>query len=178
MELYEYLKIFKRYKRAIVSVTLFAIILSAFISVIRSSQYEASFSLIIRPKVLEKTENFQLTDAIEASDRVSRMTESWIREQKWGLTTKRLGAQAIKISFQEASAQSGRKRMEDIKNQSNVFISSLSSTGGLGSFEALGADFSFNKKNPYWIRTLLAGFFAGIVIGLLSALFRHYLSGN
>lgn len=178
MELYEYIKIFKRYRYKIAAVAMVFVFAGLGMSFVRFTQYEGSFSLIIRPKALEKTENFRLADALEASDRMSRMTENWIKEQKWGIITKHLGDQIIKISFQDASESNGRKRMESIKEKSNGFIASLSPTSGLGAFEALSSDFSFKKRDPYLLAFLVGGFLAGFVAGLFLSLFKHYLDNE
>lgn len=174
MELYEYISIFKKYRRKIISIVIVAMLGALGMGAIRSTQHDASFSMIIRPKVLEKTENFQLTDALEASDRVSRMTENWIKEQGWNIKTKRLGAQIITIAFQEKSESAGRGEMEDIKEKSDAFIASLSSSPELGAFELLGSNFSFQKRKPYWAEFLLAGFIIGLLVGFFLALFKHY----
>ncbi|MBI3334902.1 MAG: hypothetical protein HY001_00180 [Candidatus Portnoybacteria bacterium] len=175
MELYEYLKIFKAYKRLIFSIILVGVLLAFSISAYRAQQYEASFFLVIRPKVIEKTENFQLTDIFEASDRVTRMTENWLREQRLDIKTKRLGNQLIKISHLESKEDVAQKQMQGITKKSNEFLSSLSPTNGLGSFEALSADFLFQKRSPYWTLSLSAGIIIGLFAGLFFALFSHYL---
>lgn len=175
MELYEYIKIFKKYRRKIISIIIVVILAALGMSFIRSTQYEAEFSMIIRPKILEKTEDFKLVDAIDASDRVTRMTESWLNDKKIALTTKRLGNQIIKISFDEQNETSARERMKFIQDKSNSFIASLSPTPERGSFEALATDFSFRGRDPLWMVSLFGGLAIGAVIGFFAALFRYYL---
>lgn len=174
MELYEYITIFKRYRRTVIAIVLLGLAAGIFMSVIRSSQYEASFSMIIRPKILEKTEDFKLVDAIDASDRVTRMTENWLNDKKIALTTKRLGNQIIKISLDEQNETSARERMKFIQEKSNIFIASLSPTPERGSFETLATDFSFRGRDPLWRVSLFGGLAIGAVIGFFLALFRYY----
>lgn len=178
MELYEYIKIFKAYKKFVFGITFLGVLLAFLISAYRAQQYEASFSLIIRPKVIEKTENFQLTDMFEASDRVTRMTENWLKEQNLNIKTKRLGSQFVKVSFLEKDENMARKRVDEITKKSNEFLSSLSPTAALGSFEALNKDFIFTTRNPYWVLSLTAGLIIGIFFGAFGALLKHYLASR
>lgn len=176
MELSEFIAILRQYKRFIAAVILLALGASVAVSVIRVQTTEASFSLIIRPKVIESTQNFEFTDVLEASDRMTRMTENWMNAQQRALATRRLGNQVITISFNSHNEEAARAQMSDILTRSNTLLASLSPTPGLGAFEALVSDFSFHPRNPYWLFSLSIGFFAGLVVALFGALFRHYLA--
>lgn len=176
MELREYLKIFSRYRGIIIASVAISIVLAITTSIARLQQSEASFSLIVRPKAIEKTENFQFTDALEASDRVTRMTENWLNEKQLGISTRRLGNQFIAITLSAQSEQAARAQMEHILIQTNAFLSSLSATQVFASFESLATDFSFERKNPFWSISLTLGIIIGLLAGLFGALLAHYLA--
>lgn len=175
MELREYIKIIKNHKIFALEIIGLTVIIALAISFIRTKQEQAVFSLIIRPKVIEKTEGFQLTDALEASDRVTRMMQNWLKEERSDIRVKRLGNQFIKVSFSAADETFAKERVDNINKNTNEFLSSLSPSGGLGSFEAVTADFAFETKNPRWIVSVSAGLIIGLFLGLFGALFKHYL---
>jgi capsular polysaccharide biosynthesis protein len=174
MELYELIKIFKQFKGRILVITFLGLLIALGISTIIAGQQEATFSLIIRPKTLVAGENFQLTDVFEASDRVTRMTENWLKEQDLEVKTKRLGNQFIKISFNGESRSQAQARMEEVTGQSNSFLSSLSPTQELGAFEAVSSDFTFGNKEANSLIAGIAGLIVGMFIGLFYALFAYY----
>lgn len=177
MELYEYFVIFGKYKKIIALLTLGGLVIASMISFAWARGREATFSLIVRPKIVEKTDRFSFSDILQASDLMTRMGENWLNEGGFDIRTRRLGSQVIRVSFFENNQEAAKNRMADIEHRTNVFLASLSPTQGLGAFEALGADFSFYQRNPQWKYSLSTGFFLGLLAGLMVALFLHYLEG-
>lgn len=176
MELAEYIAIIKRHKTLALQIFGGFLILALAVSFFISQQEQADFSLIIRPKVIEKTEGFQLTDVLEASDRVTRMTQSWLKEEGLDIRVRRLGNQFLKVSFSATDETFAKERMDSINKNTNEFLSSLSPSGGLGSFEAVTSDFIFGAKNPRWTLSISVGVILGILFAIFGAFFKHYLA--
>lgn len=178
IELRDVIRILAGQKRIIIAAALLGLVVGATVNGWRSRQSEGTFSLIIRPKVIEKTENFQLTDVLEASDRVTRMTENWLKEQQLNIATKRLGNQFIRVSFTEQSQTRADERITDITSRTNTFLGALSPAQGLGSFEALAADKAFGQRQAYRALFIGAGLFLGLIMGLFVALVRYSMSSG
>jgi len=176
VELSEYIDIVVRYKKTFLTILLASIVLASLSSLYRSRQSQASFSLIIRPRVLVKADRFQFTDVLEASDRVTGMTANWLQGQAGNVNVSRLGNQFIRISLDSASEASAKQIQAGIRKGTNGFLASLAPTQELGSFEVIVSDFSFGHKNPYWLLSISLGAFTGLVVGFFAALFRHYLA--
>ncbi len=176
MELIEYIRIIKQYKVLALQILGGVIIIALAISFVFSQQQQAVFSLIIRPKVIEKTEGFQFTDVLEASDRVTRMTQSWLKEEGLDIGIGRLGNQFLKVSFSTSDETFAKERMASINKNTNEFLSSLSPSGGLGSFEAVTSDFVFGAKDPRWILSISAGVILGIMSALFGVFLKYYLA--
>lgn len=176
MELGEYLKIFKTYRKTIIGFTIIGILLALIWSVIGYRGFTGYLSLIIRPAFPQQTADFQYNGyySLEASDRVTRMTEQWIKQQNFPLTLRRLGNQYLQITFKEESQEDVKQTSEIIQKQIELFLHSLTKYPQ-NSFEAVTVNFSSKKQTPPIRIVLILGFLGGLFFGVFSALFKHYV---
>lgn len=175
MELREYIKIFRAQKKMIIGFAVLGFLCALAFSFIAYQGYKGSLSLVVRPAFSEQSQDFHYSGfyALEASDKVTRMAQEWLKRKEPDASVLLLGSQYLEITFvKENEKELARYRDAVLKNAA-TFVQSLSKYPQ-NAFEVYAASFIVKKQTPYFSLNLVIGAATGLLLGIFAALFNHY----
>lgn len=175
MELKDYLSIGKTYKKVIFGAGLLGTVIALVASSMLSQGYEGEISFIIRNTNTQETTEFQYDAyyALEASDRITRMTEQYVKQEGLDVATKRLGNQYLVVSYTDKSLEELETKTQRLRERIPSFVSSLAPAPEQ-KFEAVAQEVKEQERQARWTQNILAGLIAGLFVGIMLALLDYY----